>query len=42
MQCPDCSTSTQPACSTCDGDGTVPNWLADPQVNGERAASTWR
>jgi hypothetical protein len=42
MQCPNCSATTQAACSTCGGDGTVPDWLADSQVNGDNAASTWR
>ncbi|MDX8146413.1 hypothetical protein SK854_30165 [Lentzea sp. BCCO 10_0061] len=42
MQCPNCSTSTQATCSTCAGDGTVPDWLADPHINGESAARTWR
>ena len=39
MTCPDCNGN---GCSTCGGDGTVPDWLADPNVNGEEAAKSWQ
>jgi hypothetical protein len=38
MQCPNCSGQ---GCGTCGNEGTVPDWLADPNVNGSDAASTW-
>lgn len=38
MQCPNCPGTD---CVTCGGDGTVPDWLADPAVTGPDAASTW-
>jgi len=38
MECPDC---TGCGCGTCGGDGQVPDWLADPNVNTPEAAATW-
>ncbi len=38
MMCPDCNGS---GCTTCDGDGQVPDWLANPEINGEKAARSW-
>lgn len=40
MTCPDCPGTG--ACVTCGGDGTGPDWLADPDTNGTDAAATWR
>ena len=34
MGCPDCQGA---GCATCGRDGTVPAWLADPEVIGEHA-----
>ncbi|MGH3863840.1 hypothetical protein [Actinokineospora sp.] len=41
MTCPTCN-GNPTSCQTCGGDGVVPDWLADPTVNGAAAASTWR
>ncbi|WP_154697281.1 hypothetical protein [Lentzea guizhouensis] len=41
MQCPDCATANGAVCSTCEGDGTVPDWLANPEIQGEAAARSW-
>jgi len=38
MDCLDCPGAT---CPTYGGEGTVPDWLADPAINGEAAARTW-
>jgi hypothetical protein len=38
MICPDCSGK---GCTTCGNDGTIPDWLADRDVNGS-AADTWK
>lgn len=38
MTCSDCNGN---GCTTCGGDGTVPDWLADPKITGD-AAKTWR
>ncbi|WP_281353875.1 hypothetical protein [Amycolatopsis pithecellobii] len=34
MTCPDCDGQ---GCTTCGGVGTVPDWLADPNITGESA-----
>lgn len=39
MECPDCRGK---GCATCAGDGTVPDWLTDPDVVGEETARTWQ
>jgi hypothetical protein len=39
MTCPDCDGK---GCTTCGGDGTVPDWLTDSKIVGEQAAKTWR
>lgn len=36
MMCPDCDGN---GCITCDGDGVVPTWLADPAWN--ECAGDW-
>lgn len=38
MDCPNCPC---PTCTTCGGEGAVPDWLADPTINGPEAARTW-
>lgn len=40
MVCPDCL-GAPGICDTCEGDGTVPKWLQDPNVVGEEAARSW-
>lgn len=42
MVCPDCNgDAVVRGCATCEGDGTVPRWLQDPNVVGEEAARSW-
>ncbi len=41
MMCPDCQ-GNDPTCVTCGNEATVPDWLADPDINGPAAADTWR
>lgn len=36
----ECGCNKNPNCKTCGGEGTVPDWLADPNVNS--AADTWK
>jgi hypothetical protein len=40
MTCPDCN-GKKTGCTLCGEAGTVPDWLADPKINGD-AAKTWR
>jgi hypothetical protein len=37
MTCPNCNGK---GCKICGGDGTVPDWLADPNIN--KAAKDWQ
>lgn len=37
MTCPDCDGN---GCTTCGGAGTVPDWLADPNIN--KNADDWK
>jgi hypothetical protein len=41
MPCPNCEGVASRWCQTCEGDGTVPKWLQDPNVVGEEAARSW-
>lgn len=40
MTGPDCN-GNDSSCTLCGGAGTVPDWLADPNITGD-AAKTWR
>lgn len=40
FECPDCF-GNGPGCETCGGEGEVPTWLKDPNINGEEAARAW-